>query len=259
VTDLQFEPGVLPAFGLYLLRTSALVLSTPILGQLTGFSGYKIALIFGIAFLLFGVTGTPIPEAAAPIAFCVFALREVLIGLFLGFLVQLAVLAVRVAGAMVGHEMGFAMAQQVDPETGVQVPLITRIYENLFLLGLLMVDGHHWLLRAFAASFERAPAGRIGLGPGVGGAVVEIFGEMFRAGLSFAAPVMVLLVMVSILIGLLSRAVPQLNVLEVGFSVRIGLALVSMCLFAPLLAPAMELVHDQLDRGLAGALDVLEI
>lgn len=255
---MDFEPGVLPAFGLYLVRTSALILATPILGQLTGFSGYKIALVVGISFLLFGVSGEPVPAAAAPVVFVACAVREVMIGLFLAFLVQLAVLAVRVAGAMIGHEMGFAMAQQVDPESGIRVPLITRVYENLFLLGLLMVDGHHWLLRAFAASFERAPAGQVEISAGVTDAVVDLFGEMFGAGLSFAAPVMVLLVMVSILIGLLSRAVPQLNVLEVGFTVRIGLALIAMCLFAPLLAPAMEMVHARLDAGLAQALDALE-
>jgi len=68
----------------------------------------------------------------------------------------------------------------------------------------------------------------------------------------------VLLVLVSLLIGLLARAVPQLNVLEVGFTLRIMVALVAMFAFAPLLAPAMEGLYLALDGGLAEVLEALE-
>lgn len=247
---MELVPGTLEAFGLYLVRTSALVLPSPVLGLAAGFQGFKIALIFATAFLAFAATGEPLPPETSPIALGVLALREILIGFFLAFLLQLAVLTVRVAGAMIGHEMGFAMAQQVDPESGIQVPLVTRIYENLFLLGIFLVDGHHWLLRALAQSFERAPVGVMSLEPGMLHGVKTMFAEMFAAGISFAAPVMVLLVLVSILIGLLSRAVPQLNVLEVGFSVRIGLSLFAMMLFAPLVTPALEGIYGTLADAL---------
>lgn len=254
---MELTPGTLEAFGLYLVRTSALVLASPILGLMVGFSGYKLTLIFGSAFLMYTTTGVPVEPGLAPLAFAAMALREVLIGLFLAFIVQLAVLAVRVAGAMIGHEMGFAMASQVDPESGIQVPLITRLYENFFLFGLFLVDGHHWLLRALGNSFERAPVGAVEMNTEFAGTIQRLFGEMFAAGLTFAAPVMVLLTLVSILIGLLSRAVPQLNILEIGFSIRISLGLFAMFLFAPLVAPAMDAVYAALQGGLDAALDDL--
>jgi flagellar biosynthesis protein FliR len=82
-----------------------------------------------------------------------------------------------------------------------------------------------------------------------------MFGEMFRAGLVFAAPVMVLLLLVSLVIGLLARAVPGLNVVEVGFTLRVLVALGALFLFAPLLDPAMRGLHQELlrwlERGLA--------
>ena len=250
----MFPDGTIEAFGLVLARTGALVLSTPILGTGTGFTGYKVGFVFLLSIVLYTAVGEPLPPGVEPIALGVMAVREVLIGVFLGFLLHLVLVAIRVAGEMIGHEMGFMVAQQVDPISGVQSSLITNVYEHLFLIVLLMLNGHHLILRSLDLSFERAPIGNIGLAEGVAPALEGLFGEMFAAGIVFAAPVMILLVLVSILIGLLSRAVPTLNVLEVGFTVRVGIAMLAMFIFAPLLEPAMTGLFGKLslwlDRGL---------
>ena len=225
------EPGLLEAFGLYLLRTSAMVLAAPVFLMGTGFTGYKIALIMSLSLVLFGASGEPLPGEIDTFVFAAMALRELLIGFALAFVLQLCVLAVKVAGQLVGHEMGFAMAGQIDPETGIQVPLITRIWENVFLVGLLGVNGHHWLIRALADTFRHAKPGKIGLEDGLFGAILELFGSMFRAGLTFAAPVMLLLTLVSLMIGLLTRAVPYLNILELSFSIDLAVRL--WCLVPP--------------------------
>ncbi len=245
--------ATLAGFVLVLLRTSAMVLSAPVLGQGTGFASYRIGLIAFLSLLLFIATGTPID--APPIELALMGLREVLIGVFLGFLLQLVLLAVRVAGELVGQEMGFMVARQVDPTNGVSSTLITNLYENLFLLVLLALDGHHWLLRSLERSFAFAPIGHIQLGQRMASTALAMFAEMFRAGLVFAAPVMIFLLLVSLVIGLLSRAVPGLNVMEVGFTLRVLVALVAMFLFAPFLEPAMRNLHQDLlrwlERGLA--------
>lgn len=246
--------GILPGFGLVLARTSALILSTPVLGFGTGFSGYKIALVFSLSVVLFMVVGMPLDAGFDAIGYSAMALREVLIGVYLGFFLQLALVAVRVGGEMIGQEMGFMVARQVDPASGVQSSLVTNLYENLFILTLLLLNGHHWIIRSLEKSFERAPIGQLSLGKGMAATVQQMFGQMFGAGIVFAAPVMIFLVLVSILIGLLARAVPTLNVLEIGFSVRVLIALFAMFLFAPLLEPAMSSLQVQflawLDRGL---------
>lgn len=240
-------------FVLVLARTSALVLAAPVLGQGTGFAGYRVALVMFLAALLYAATGAPVD--AAPLELGLMALREVLIGVFLGFTLQLVLLAVRVAGELVGQEMGFLVARQVDPTSGVSSTLVTNLYENLFLLALLALDGHHWLLRSLERSFAFAPIGRLELGRSMAPTAIGMCAEMFRAGLVFAAPVMVFLMLVSLLIGLLARAVPGLNVLEVGFTLRVLVALGALFLFAPLMAPAMRALHQDLlrwlERGLA--------
>jgi flagellar biosynthetic protein FliR len=147
------------------------------------------------------------------------------------------------------------MSSVVDPITGVNTAIITRFYETFFFLGFLAVDGHHWVLRALDASFERAPVGVMELGADVTDTVLQIFGQMFAAGLTFAAPVMIVLALVSLLMGLLARAVPQLNILEVGFTLRIGVGFLGLFLFSPLITPALERIYALLMSGLDAAID----
>ena len=130
------------------------------------------------------------------------------------------------------------VASQVDPVSGVQSSLVTNFYENLFILTLLLLNGHHLLVRSLNLSFQRAPVGELWFGPNITATVRAMFGQMFAAGIVFAAPVMIFLVLVSLLIGILARAVPTLGGVEVGFSIRVMVSLFAMFLFAPLIEPA---------------------
>lgn len=243
---------ILAGFLLVLGRTGALVLSAPLLGQGTGFTAHRVALVVLVAGILYAVSGTPVD--APPIELALMMMREVVIGIFLGTLLALVLVAVRLAGELVGQEMGFLVARQVDPTTGQSSTLITNVYENLFLLVLLALDGHHWLLRSLERSFAFAPPGRLDLGRDMAPTLLGMFAEMCKAGLVFAAPVMVFLMLVSLVIGVLARAVPGLNVMEVGFTLRVLVALGALFLFAPLMEPAMRVLHQQflgwLERGL---------
>lgn len=251
-------PGTLEAFGLYLIRTSALVLAAPLFGSGSRFSGYKVGLIGILATLMFLTGGGALAVPPDPLDFALMAMRELLIGLTLAFVLEGVLLAVRVAGELMGQAMAFTMASQVDPATGINTPLITRIYEGFFLISFLVVDGHHVVLRALDASFARAPIGAIPSGNGATALVQGLFGEMFEAGITFAAPILVILTLVSVLVGLLTRAVPQINVLEMSFSLRIVAAIVAMFFFAPLLEPALDHLHGALASGLEEALGALE-
>jgi flagellar biosynthesis protein FliR len=251
-------PGTLAAFGLYLLRTSAMVLAAPIFGTGTGFAMHRVALIVSLAFLFYAASGSPLPAAPSPLEFGALAGREILIGAALGFVLHLATLAVRVGGEMIGQEMGFSMAAQVDPQTGVGMPIVAQLYDGLFLVGFLAIDGHHWLIRALSSSFERAPVGQIGGTGQLSAAVETLFTQMFAAGVVFAAPVMVLMFLVSVLIGLLGRAVPQINLMDMGFTLRILAALLAMFAFAPMVAPAMERLYGAVETGLETVLGSLQ-
>jgi len=250
-------PGTLEAFSLYLARTSALVIASPLLGTGTGFSSYRVALIVGVSFLIYSTTGTPLAHSPEPVEYACMVLREILIGMFLAFALQTVQVSLRLAGEMIGHEMGFNMASLVDPATGINTPIITQVYEIFFFLGFLAVNGHHLLLKALDHSFLRAPVGTLNISGDLAWGAEALFAQTFGAGIAFAAPVLVLLFVTSLLISLLARMVPQLNVMDVGFSARIIVGLLALFAFAPFLAPALDGLYDQFAHGLDGVLDTL--
>ena len=111
-------PGTIEAFGLYLVRTSALVLASPLLGTGAGFSGYKVGLILAMSMLLYWVGGEPLAQAPSAILFGIYALREVVVGIALAFVLHAVLIAVRVGSELIGHEMAFNMSSIVDPASG---------------------------------------------------------------------------------------------------------------------------------------------
>lgn len=254
---MELPPGTLEAFCLYLARTSALVVSSPLFGMQTGFAGWKVAMIFAVSFLLYGVGGEPLSHSPAPVEFGCLVLREVLIGIFLGFTLQAVLVAVRVGGEMIGQDMGFNMATVVDPNTGTATPVIAQIYEVFFFLVFLALNGHQLILQSLQASFERAPVGKLELSGNLAWTAQSLFSQTFAAGIAFAAPVMILLFIASLLVGILARFVPQLNVMDVGYSIRIGVGLLAMLVTAPFLAPALTGLHRHVISGIDGVLDAL--
>jgi len=251
------DPGFIEAFGLHLARTSALVLASPLLGNGADLQGYKVALIFALTLVSFTTLGVPLAIEPDTFTFAVLALREIVVGLTLAFFMHIVLAGLRVGTELVGQEMAFTLAGTVDPMTGNSNAPVTYLYEVMFYLAILSLNGHHWLIRALAESFERAPVGDLPMGTSVASLIVEFFTQLFAAGVAFAAPILVLLFMVSVLIGLLARAVPQINVLDFGFNLRIVVGLAGLALFAPVLAPALGRMLDRLMIGLEAGLDAL--
>jgi flagellar biosynthesis protein FliR len=253
-------PGGIEAFGLYLARSSALVIAAPLLGPRTGLTAFRVALILILAGV--GANAGGLPEgfglglADAPL-YTALVLRELAIGIFMGLIVQLGALALRVAGDSIGTEMGLQMAAQADPENGISTPLIARFYEELYLLGLFSLGGHLWLVRGLVDSFERAPIAGPALPEALGKDLLAELGRALAAGLSIAAPVLIVMTLLTMGLGLLARTVPQVNIFDLSFNLRVGLGLVALLLFLPTLEPALASAVGHLQGALSAGLDRL--
>ncbi len=255
----SLPPGLIEGGALFLTRCSALLLTAPLLGTAAQFHGYKVALVASVTVAIYAAQGMPMIEPTSGVHFGVLLLRELVLGLGLAFILHLTLLGLRIGSEMVGNEMVFSMASAVDPASGESLPLLSKMNETLFFLALLSVDGHQWLLRALAESFDRAPVGDLDFGGDLPAVLNHLFTEFFLAGIAFAAPVLVMLMMISVLIGLIARAVPQVNVLEMGFSLRVGGGLLALCLLSPTLSTAMTSLLEQFMSGLEAGLDAMEV
>lgn len=250
----EIPPGTIEAVGLYAARCGALIVGAPLLGAATGFTMWRAAFIMMLAGTLYAAHGEPLAVPPEPFEYGILILREIAVGLALAFCMYGALFAVRTAAELISQEIGLGYAGLVDPSNGASTTSVALFYEIFFYLGFFLTDGHHTLLRALAVSFEGVPVGEMQFALGAAEAALSLLGPMIAAGVAFAAPVMGLLMASSLLIALLGRAVPQLNVNELGFTLRIVTGLFALFLFAPAMAPALAGIYEALEVALQGTL-----
>ena len=150
---------------------------------------------------------------------------EVLLGAILGLAVLLIFSSLEVAGEFMGFQMGFTIVNVIDPQNDTQTSVIG---EFIYVLGLLIfftINGHHYLLQAMIRSFELVPPGGFALHASAASKIVKLSGQMFVIGLKIAAPVIAALLLTTVALGIVSKTVPQINILIVGFPLNIGIGL----------------------------------
>jgi flagellar biosynthetic protein FliR len=156
------------------------------------------------------------------------ALRSLVVGAMLGFTVNLVFTAVRYAGSIAGMQVGFAIVNSFDPLSNSQISVISQLYYLLAVLLFFVTGAHQILVGAmFQSCLVVPPYADISVAGGAWQIMTE-FGTIFTLGLRIAAPVAVVLLLVSASMGIIVKTVPQINVLVVGFPIKIAVGLVTM-------------------------------
>ncbi|MDX2425178.1 MAG: flagellar biosynthetic protein FliR, partial [Cycloclasticus sp.] len=159
--------------------------------------------------------------------------QQILIGLIMGFVLQLVFSAVIFAGQGIAYSMGLGFASMVDPATGVSVPVISQFYLVLSTLLFLTLGGHLVLIEMLIESFHTLPIGIEGIERSDLWSVIAWSSRLFSAGLLMALPAMTSLLMVNIAFGVVTKAAPQLNIFAVGFPITLVLGALLMWLTVP--------------------------
>ncbi|MEO0436812.1 MAG: flagellar biosynthetic protein FliR [Pseudomonadota bacterium] len=236
------------------LRLSAMMLVAPVFSSTSVTIRIRILLAVLIAALI-----TPLlPSAPAvdPLSGigALLAAREVAIGLVMGFVMQLVFGAVVVAGHSIATSMGLGFAMSVDPQNGVQVPVVSQFNVVLATLLFLAIDGHLMLFAAVAESFSVLPVSSAGTPDGMFAAVVALGSQLFASALLLGLPTLTAILMINVAFGVITRAAPQLNIFAVGFPVTIVAGFVFMLLALPTFMAALQRF---LSQGLEQTLLVL--
>lgn len=171
--------------------------------------------------------------------------QQVLIGVAMGFILQLVMAAVVFGGQVIAYSMGLGFAAMMDPQNGVQVPVVSQFYLILATLLFLMFDGHLILIDILAQSFHTFPVATSGLSQS---SLQEIIGwgsRMFSDGLLMGLPIVAALLMVNLGMGIVTRAAPQLNIFAVGFPMAIMIGFVLIWITLPdVMGNFQELLAD---------------
>ncbi len=212
-------------FAILLARPGFLLATTPVFGSSFAPPAVKIGLTVILAFVLAPLV--TIPATPAPLAVALLVLHECVVGFALGLSIRLLVAAAEVAGQLAGFQMGFGYAATVDPQTGARNSLLAALYGLLTVFTCLAVNAHHAVIRALVQSYEVLPVGLLHAGAALPKQVASALGLVIALGAQLAAPVVAVLVLVEVALGLLAHAAPAMNLMALGFPVRLlaGLAM----------------------------------
>jgi flagellar biosynthetic protein FliR len=203
------------------LRISGFVLTAPATSEAAIPRLVKVVLTLSLAFLLGPLVEVPADLSIFSAAGMLAAVLELLIGVSIGMVVQLAFEALVFAGQSVSLSMGLGFATLVDPQRGAQVPVLGQLFMIFGTLTYLAINGHLMLLGALAQSFHTLPIGATHIDKGFLITVVLWGARVFDTGLLIALPAVIALVIVNLALGVVTRAAPQLNLFGIGFTITL--------------------------------------
>jgi flagellar biosynthesis protein FliR len=182
------------------------------------------------------------------------AMQSIIIGALLAFVVGIPFAAVRFAGQIIGVQIGFSMANTIDPQSGGQASLLSNFYYLLAVMFFFASDAHHILITAMIESVRVVPPFSEVFSIGGSWYILSEFGSFFAIGLKIASPVIIVLLLVSVSMGFIVKTVPQINILVVGFPIKIAVGLavlgLSMFFFGSVFESVLQTMSVQFDEVL---------
>ncbi len=216
---------------LILTRVGAAVGTAPVLGGRSVPMQAKVALAFLTSLILLAANWqhlAPLPGSWAELLAAL--VQHLAVGLVFGFAAGLAFAGLQMAGQIVGLQVGFALADTVDPVSDFNVALLDQVYNILAGLIFLAIDGHHWLMLALLRSFDLVPLTQTGLNVPSPEGLAALTANVPALALQVAFPVIAALIVADVALGILVRIAPQMNVFVVGLPLKVAVGLVAMAI-----------------------------
>lgn len=234
-----------------MIRPGAAFFAAPIFGMAA--VPVQLRLIVSLAVGMAGLSAVPFqlpPDGVTSVPGIVLVLGEIMAGVALGFAVQIGFSAALLAGETIGNTMGLGFASMIDPHSGSSSPALGQFLSIVATFLFLAIGGHLTLATIIVDSYRALPVGAAMPASSSIRGLVMFGGDVFAAGLSIALPVGFALILVQIVMGMLSRSAPAMNLFAVGLPATLLAGLVLMAIAAPNMG---EGITTSINAGLAEA------
>jgi flagellar biosynthesis protein FliR len=231
---------MLPALMLASIRPGAAFLAAPVFGapQVPVLLRFVLAVAVGVPGAMVATVVLPSGGMVSVAGFAL-VIGEILIGLALGFALQTGFAATSIAGEAIGNAMGLGFAATIDPMSGHGTPAIGQVLTILATLLFLSMDGHLAFISVIIESYRALPVGGGLLSADAVGAVVTLGGAMFAASVTLALPAVTGVILIQLVMALLARSAPALNLFAVGLPAALLGGLVLFAFATPVIGSAV--------------------
>lgn len=230
------------------IRVGAALLAAPVLGGMT--IPIQLRGLLALAFGYFIATWVPLPELPDMMSFAAVLaiLQEVLIGFALGFVLQVAFAVPLIAAEQIAGTMGLAIATSIDPNSGAQSGALGTYFGLLLTLLFFAIGAHLLWFEMLVESYRILPAGSFAIGAPAGKDIALFMGYGFATAAAIALPVVLVLLLVQIVTGIISRSAPALNLFALGLPAGVLAGITALIIVMPI-------VIEQFTALLLAALD----
>lgn len=221
-------------FLLIFMRMSVFIVVSPAFNMKAIPPIMKAALSGGLAFAVISAVPT-MQEPLTNWMFITVGVKEMLVGFALGYITQLYFTAIEMAGKLADAQVGFSMSEMYDPNLGVHASNYGRIYYWLSICLFFMTNLHHMVLRSLVQSYDWVPLTQTSFSHFGTEGILKLFGQLFGVAFQLAVPLIIVALLSEIVLALLSRTVPQINVLILGMPLKVLVSFLFFLIFLPAL------------------------
>lgn len=251
---LRFEL-LLPAFALVLARMTGVVIATPMMSSAQVPRLVKVLLVVTLSLMAFPVVASKLPHSLSLTAVTVGLAGEFLIGEILGLAAGLVFYGAQMAGKIVSHQAGFALGEVFNPLFDEEFTVLDQMWFFAAFMFFLALRGHVAVVTLVLKSFDQVPPMMLCADGSLGDFGVGIAQSAFEIALRLSGPAVVALMLTSLVMGFLTKTMPQMNVLSVGFSLKI---VIGILLVGVTIGFSDGLMSRSLTEGLDRAGEVME-
>ena len=239
--DLSYDISDMIWFLLILVRVSTVIFVMPVFGAKFIPSQWKIGFSVILAVLLSMVIDSPAQDARLVTAggLMLGVGSEVMIGIVLGLTTGFIFYSVMLWGQVIGAQMGLGLANIVDPTAGGDISVVSQFYYMFTIVIFLSIDGHHMLINGMLDSYDFFPPGAMTFPFKSLRSFIGLSGSIFTVAVQLASSMIVLLLLVSTILGVIARTVPQMNIFIVGFPLKLFVGLLGLVLSVPYITKAL--------------------
>ncbi|TCP30315.1 flagellar biosynthetic protein FliR [Scopulibacillus darangshiensis] len=249
----------LPIYLLVLVRLASFFVTMPVFAYRTIPGRVKVGLAAILALIVTTAIyhGEPVSLNAM---YPLLVIKEAVVGLSIGFVAGLLLYAVQLAGAFIDLQMGFAIANTINPENGVTSPLTGQYLYIFALFFFLGVNGHHMLLNGILYSFNLVPLNGLSIQLTDGDTahfVVTVFLQMAGIAFQLAMPLIGCLFLVDVALGIVARTVPQVNVFVVGLPLKILVSFILLLIVFPMFFVLFKSIFEDMTEAMVSYMKLL--
>lgn len=244
-------------FLLVFVRMMGMFFFNPVFGRKNVPVQVKVGLSFFITLIMTGTLSYRDVSFRGLPDFMFVCFKELLIGFAIGFLFQMLISAILVAGEVIDMQIGIGMSKLYDPHSNISIPISGSIMNLMFILFFFAGNSHLTYIKIMVLSFDIFPVGTHLLNLQVGGHIIWLFGSILVLAIKLTLPVIAMEMITEIGLGVLMRMVPQINVFVVGLQLRLLVGILMIALILPNAAAALDSATNVMFEQMVNSLHMM--